>query len=64
MFGLQAQVLDVLQEGGEHIVSVRFTGSVRDQHGAVPEELNEVWHLAKPVAGQGGWGVAGIQQGA
>lgn len=62
VFGLEAQVLSVVQEPDRYIVSVRFTGSVRDQHGAVPEDLDEVWHLAKPVAGMGGWVVAGIQQ--
>jgi predicted lipid-binding transport protein (Tim44 family) len=62
VFGLQAQVLDVAQEESRYVVSVRFTGSVRDQHGAVPEDLDEIWHLTKPRAGQGGWVVAGIQQ--
>ena len=62
VFGLEAQVLDVAEEAGRYIVSVRFTGSVRDQHGAVPEELDEVWHLTKPRSGFGGWVVAGIQQ--
>ncbi|NPC58727.1 Tim44 domain-containing protein [Caenimonas soli] len=64
VFGLQAQVLDVAQEETHYVVSVRFTGSVRDQHGAVPEDLDEIWHLTKPRAGQGGWMIAGIQQGA
>jgi len=64
VFGLQAQVLDVAQEETRYVVSVRFTGSVRDQHGAVPEDLDEIWHLTKPRAGQGGWVIAGIQQGA
>jgi predicted lipid-binding transport protein (Tim44 family) len=62
VFGLHAQVLDVAQEGERHVVSVRFTGSVREQAGAVPEDLNEVWHLAKPRTGTGGWVIAGIQQ--
>jgi predicted lipid-binding transport protein (Tim44 family) len=64
VFGLQAQVLDVAQEAAQYVVSVRFTGSVRDQHGAVPEDLDEIWHLTKPRAGQGGWVIAGIQQAA
>lgn len=64
VFGLEAQVLSVVQEPDRYVVSVRFTGSVRDQQGAVPEDLDEVWHLSKPVAGMGGWVVAGIQQSA
>jgi predicted lipid-binding transport protein (Tim44 family) len=62
VFGLEAQVLDVAQEGSDYVVSVRFTGSIREQAGAVPEDLHEVWHLTKPRTGFGGWVVAGIQQ--
>jgi predicted lipid-binding transport protein (Tim44 family) len=62
VFGLRAQVLEVVTEADRYIVSVRFTGSVREQAGAVPEDLNEIWHLTKPRAGFGGWLVAGIQQ--
>ena len=62
VFGLEAQVLDVAEEADRYVVSVRFTGSVRDQAGAVPEDLDEIWHLTKPRAGFGGWVIAGIQQ--
>ena len=62
VFGLEAQVLGVVEEDNQYIASVRFTGSTRDQHGAVPDDLNEVWHLTKPRAGFGGWVIAGIQQ--
>jgi len=62
VFGLEAQVLDVAQESDRYIVSVRFTGSTRDQHGAEPDSLDETWHLVKPKAGFGGWVIAGIQQ--
>ncbi|RYF15107.1 MAG: Tim44 domain-containing protein [Comamonadaceae bacterium] len=62
VFGLQARVLEVVEEPAQYVVSVRFTGSVREQPGAMPEDLNEVWHLAKPRFGEGGWVIAGIQQ--
>ena len=62
VFGLNAQVLEVVEEGERYIVSVRFTGSVRDQLHADTEDLDEVWHLTKPRTGFGGWVVAGIQQ--
>ena len=62
VFGLNAQVLDVADEGNQYVVSVRFQGSVRDEPGAVPEDLNEIWHLVKPKQGMGGWVIAGIQQ--
>ena len=62
VFGLEAQVLAVVEEDSRYVASVRFTGSVRDQHGAVPEDLDEIWHLTKPRTGLGGWVIAGIQQ--
>ena len=62
VFGLQAQVLDVADEGHQYVVSVRFQGSVRDEAGAIPEDLDEIWHLVKPKQGMGGWVIAGIQQ--
>jgi len=62
VFGLAAQVVEVTEDADSHIVSVRFTGSVREQPGAVPEDLDEIWHLTKPRQGTGGWVVAGIQQ--
>lgn len=64
VFGLDAQVTGVFEEGDQYVVSVRFTGSVREQHGTVPEDLDEIWHLTKPRSGFGGWVVAGIQQAA
>jgi predicted lipid-binding transport protein (Tim44 family) len=64
VFGLQAQVVDVAEEADRYVVSVRFTGSTRDQAGAVPEDLDETWHLVKPRTGMGGWTIAGIQQSA
>jgi predicted lipid-binding transport protein (Tim44 family) len=62
VFGLSVQVLDVAEEADRYVVSVRFTGSVREQAHAVPVDLDEVWHLTKPRAGSGGWVIAGIQQ--
>lgn len=62
VFGLQAQVLEVVQDEDRYIVSVRFTGSVRDEAGAAPEDLDETWHLVKSRAGFDGWTIAGIQQ--
>lgn len=62
VFGLHTQVVDVAEDAGHYIVSVRFQGSVREQFGADTEDLNEVWHLTKPKQGMGGWVIAGIQQ--
>lgn len=62
VFGLQSQVLNVAEDADQYVVSVRFSGSVRTEAGATPEDLDEVWHLTKPRTGFGGWVVAGIQQ--
>src|SRR5262245_34172022 len=59
---LEADIADVVEEAGSYIVSVRFSGMIReadDQEGA---PFREIWHLEKPVSGRGGWVVAGIQQ--
>jgi len=60
---LDAEVLDVVTEGDLYVVSVRFTGLIREQAGAEPEAISEIWHLEKPVNGRSGWLVSGIQQG-
>ena len=59
---LDADVLDVTTEGDLYVVSVRFSGLIREQAGAEPEPFTEIWHLEKPVSGRSGWLVAGIQQ--
>jgi predicted lipid-binding transport protein (Tim44 family) len=58
---LEANVIDVAEEAGSHVVSVRFSGLIREAHGQ-PEPFGETWHLVKPVRGRSGWLVAGIQQ--
>ena len=59
---LESQVLDVVTENGAYIVSVRFSGMIREAPGEAPQPFSEVWHLQKPLNGRTGWVVAGIQQ--
>ncbi len=59
---LQTQVLDVADEGDRQIVSVGFTGRVREADGAEPEAFDELWHLVRPADGSRNWAIAGIQQ--
>ena len=47
---------------GRHIASVRFTGLLREEENAAPAPFDEIWHLAKPVDGNRGWVLAGIEQ--
>lgn len=57
-----ADVIDVVEEATRYVVSVRFTGQIREEkHGPV-EAFDEVWHLVKSREGQAGWLLAGIQQ--
>ncbi|HRK38998.1 MAG TPA: Tim44-like domain-containing protein [Burkholderiaceae bacterium] len=59
---LDATVIDVAEEGDNHVVTVRFNGTVRDVADPAPEAFDELWHLVKPRQGNGGWVLAGIQQ--
>ena len=59
---LNAEVLDVTTENALHIVSVRFSGLIREEPGAEAQPFSEVWHLEKPTSGRSGWLVSGIQQ--
>jgi predicted lipid-binding transport protein (Tim44 family) len=61
---LNAEMLEVTTEGGHHWASVRFTGLVREVGAPVPETLDEIWNLTKPVDGSSGWLLAGIRQAA
>ncbi|NHC08513.1 Tim44 domain-containing protein [Azonexus fungiphilus] len=59
---LDAQVIDVAEEGGRYIVSVHFSGEIREERNAPAENFSEVWHMSKPIDGSRGWVIAGIQQ--
>ena len=59
---LDAQVIDVAEEPGRYVVSIRFHGLIREGAEASAEAFDEIWHMTKPVDGSRGWVVAGIQQ--
>ena len=58
---VEADVTDVTEEDQRYVVSVRFTGTLRED-GAQTTSFDEVWHLTKPRQGNAGWVLAGIQQ--
>lgn len=62
VISLHAEVVDVTEENANHLVSVRFTGLLREGSHTSPEPIDEVWHLLKSKTGGAGWVVAGIQQ--
>ncbi|MDQ1314013.1 MAG: hypothetical protein QG662_122 [Pseudomonadota bacterium] len=59
---LDAEVLEAADEDNRHVVSVRFTGLVRESSDQDAQPIDEIWHLTKPANGQGGWVISGIQQ--
>lgn len=59
--GLEAQLLEVTTEGDDHWASVSFQGTSREDDGTLGP-FHEMWHLRKPVRGDSGWMLAGIQQ--
>ena len=59
---LNAEVIDVVEDTDRYLVSVRFSGTIRDSSGEPSESFDEIWHLVKPVQGNSGWLLSGIQQ--
>lgn len=60
---VEAKVLDVAEEDGRQVVSVRFTGKVVEELNGAPTAFDEVWHLVKDVGSpDSAWAIAGIEQ--
>jgi predicted lipid-binding transport protein (Tim44 family) len=59
---VNAEVLDVAEESTRYVVSVRFTGLIREEFNAAAEPFDEIWHMVKPRDGSRGWTLAGIAQ--
>ena len=56
-----AEVAEVVENGVmQSIVTVRFSGLIREQAGAAVEPFNELWHLVRPASGTADWAIAGI----
>jgi predicted lipid-binding transport protein (Tim44 family) len=58
---VDARLVDFAEEAERQIVSVRFTGQVREDH-AEAAPFDEIWHLVKPSDDSRSWAIAGIQQ--
>ncbi|WP_423708995.1 Tim44 domain-containing protein [Undibacterium sp. WLX3042] len=59
---IDAELLGIENVGSDHLASVKFTGMIKEAANAPAEAFSEVWNLSKPMNGQGGWVLAGIQQ--
>lgn len=62
VLSLDAKVLEVEESAERYLVSVRFTGLIRDDSGAPDESFDEIWNLMKSRQGNSGWVLSGIQQ--
>ena len=59
---LNADLLGIETVGNDYIASIKFDGMIKESDNAPAEPFAEIWNLSKPVNGQGGWLLAGIQQ--
>jgi len=59
---LDAEAIEVVQEGEVAWASVRFHGLVREQPEEPATSFDEVWNLRRDLAAKEGWLLAGIQQ--
>jgi predicted lipid-binding transport protein (Tim44 family) len=59
---LNADLLGIETGANDYLASVRFNGMIRESENAPAEPFTEIWNLSKPLSGQGGWVLAGIQQ--
>jgi predicted lipid-binding transport protein (Tim44 family) len=59
---LNAELMGIETTGNDYLASVKFSGTIKEAEQAPAEPFAEVWNLAKPVNGTGGWILAGIQQ--
>ena len=59
---IDGQLLGIETTATDYLASVQFNGMIRSAPDAQAEPFVEVWNMSKPLAGQGGWVLAGIQQ--
>lgn len=59
---IEAQLLGIETNAADYLASVQFNGMIRSAPNAPAEPFAEVWNMSKPLAGSGGWLLAGIQQ--
>jgi predicted lipid-binding transport protein (Tim44 family) len=59
---INAEVLELVEEPSRYVVSVRYSGLIREDRDSGAEAIDEIWHLVKPRDGNRGWALAGVQQ--
>ena len=58
---LDAEIADSAVDGEYFVVSVRFTGFIKENSGEA-HAFHEIWHIKRLVSNEGNWLIAGIQQ--
>lgn len=59
---VRAEIIDFDREAQRDVVSVRYTGLIREEAGAEAAPFDEIWHLVQPSDRSRNWAIAGIQQ--
>ena len=59
---LNAELLGIETTERDYLASVKFSGMIKEAESAPAEPFSEIWNLSKPLNGQGGWVLAGLQQ--
>lgn len=59
---IDAELLGIENNGTDYLASVEFRGQIKPAPDALAEPFHEVWNLVKPVSGNEGWLLGGIQQ--
>jgi predicted lipid-binding transport protein (Tim44 family) len=59
---VRAEIIDFDREAQRDVVSVRYTGLIREEASAQAAPFDEVWHLVQPSDRSRNWAIAGIQQ--
>lgn len=62
VLSLDADLMGVENIGNDYLASVKFSGMIKEADNMPAAPFSEVWNLSKPMSGQGGWVLAGIQQ--
>ena len=59
---VRAEAIDFARESDRDIVSVRYSGLIREEAGRDATAFDEIWHLVREHArSDGSWLIAGIQ---
>lgn len=59
---LDSEIVDLSFENDYFVVSIRFSGFIKEEQNVPAHAFNEVWHIRRLKQGEGNWQIAGIQQ--